>query len=534
MIIVIAILMIFGFIVVDDQGVSLDEKPYSNSVLFNYKLIFEGEPIPIGLRHYGTVFHFLAEALYQVKSIVTSGTTSTRYFSSDADTDLMARMEYRERIELKHGMSFLLFLITCLAVAGIVGILAGLEYAWLGPIGLVLMPRFFGHSSFNANDIPFAAMLTLGTFIGAKMVAIYLKIDPDDVKAGWNRIAAYSILYGVLVGLVSGTRIAGCLLIAFVPIAHLAVNIGRRRPFREFLSSWAFYGLMFISWLVTVIIIHPASWANPFGWFVEAVALMSQYEWEGANLYMGQFVLAKYVPWHYLPAWLVITTPLLVQLLFIVGGVMMLFRYRKLTASQQACAIMVVLQIGFMPAFAIARNSTNYEALRHFLFILPGIAAIAATGVAWIMQSMRRRAYKFATIVLLVVLTVPIAADMIALHPYQYVYFNRAFGGLKEAQNQFDTDYYGLSGREAMEWVNENAKPGELVTTGGGNPLTETYAIPTIDVIHTDELEKVRSDEPFYFIIRPRYNFQERFPECPVVYEVTRQEVPLTIVKRCD
>lgn len=531
---VVATILIVGVAFIGDRGAYVDDKIHANSPLFNYRLVAEGDQIPITLRHYGTLFHFTAEAAFQVKSIVIKGATSILFFTSDLSQDFLARTEFRERIELKHGLSFLLFIATCLAVAGIVGILAGPKYAWLGPIALVLIPRLWGHSFFSATDIPFAAMFTVGTVIGAKLVAIFLKSNSAEVKAGLNRITAYSLLYGVLVGLVSGTRIAGCILIAFVAVAHFAVFVGRRKPLREYFYFWSLYGSMFLSWMATVIIIHPASWSNPFVWFVDAALLFSRYNiWEGSNLYFGEFVPAYYAPWHYLPVWLLITTPLLLLALFAIGLVMLLFRYRRLKPIQQACAIMVLLQISVLPSIAILFNSIIYEGLRHFLFMVPIIAAIAATGVAWILQSLRISAYKIAVVVMLIALATPIVVDMMELYPYEYVYFNRVFGGLKAAQNQFETDYHGVSGREAMEWVNENARPGELVVSAGGIPLTETFAAPTIDVIHVDELEQKRTRNPFYYIVKPRYDFQKRFPECPVVYEVTRQDVPLTIVKRC-
>jgi hypothetical protein len=56
--------------------------------------------------------------------------------------------------------------------------------------------------------------------------------------------------------------------------------------------------------------------------------------------------------------------------------------------------------------------------------------------------------------------------DMARLHPYEYVYFNRLFGGLPAAVGRFDTDYWGLGYREAVGWVvaNVHATSGEPIT----------------------------------------------------------------------
>jgi len=45
-------------------------------------------------------------------------------------------------------------------------------------------------------------------------------------------------------------------------------------------------------------------------------------------------------------------------------------------------------------------------------------------------------------------------SDMVRLHPYESVYFNRLVaGGLPRAAERFETDYWGSSYREGAEWV---------------------------------------------------------------------------------
>src|ERR1044072_3542478 len=49
---------------------------------------------------------------------------------------------------------------------------------------------------------------------------------------------------------------------------------------------------------------------------------------------------------------------------------------------------------------------------------------------------------------------------MIQLHPYQGIYFNRIIaGGLKNAAQRYETDYWGMSYREGAEWVINNYRP---------------------------------------------------------------------------
>ena len=39
--------------------------------------------------------------------------------------------------------------------------------------------------------------------------------------------------------------------------------------------------------------------------------------------------------------------------------------------------------------------------------------------------------------------------------------------------------------------------------------------------------------ESFYYLSLPRWEWENRFDECPMVYSVTRQQTPLARVKQC-
>ena len=66
---------------------------------------------------------------------------------------------------------------------------------------------------------------------------------------------------------------------------------------------------------------------------------------------------------------------------------------------------------------------------------------------------------------------------------------------LKAAQGQQETDYRGLSLKEGMEWLDQNA----------------------------DDFAWGKTADPDYYA----------FPHCPTVHAVQRQDTPLTIIKRC-
>ena len=69
------------------------------------------------------------------------------------------------------------------------------------------------------------------------------------------------------------------------------------------------------------------------------------------------------------------------------------------------------------------------------------------------------------------------------------------FWDLKAAQGQQETDYWGLSLKEGMEWLDQNA----------------------------DDFPWGKAADPDYYA----------FPHCPTIQAVQRQETPLTIIKHC-
>ena len=534
---IIILLMIVGLSVVDKYGICSDEKLEINMVFWNINLVAKGKPIPWDLKYYGTLFNFTSEAIFKGTKIIKNISIIPPKIRKESNQNIIEnrpKLRFYERIKLKHKLTFLISVISYISVAGMVGILAGWEYAWLGPVVLALFPRFWGHSFFNPKDVPFAAMFTLGTYLGSYLVGYYLKTgEPKVIRLGINRLTLFSLLYGTLVGLVSGTRIAGCFLLFFVALTHLIISL-RKNTYRYFFRFISLYGLMLIAWMITITIIHPASWSNPFRWLWDTFRYLAKHGWSGNVLFEGKFIVAQSLPWYYLPKWIAITTPFIFQIAFFVGLLLILFKYSKFTEIQCACVILILLQVFFLPILAIIKQSTIYDGIRQFLFIIPGIAAIAATSIIWIYQEISNRRVKLFVSALIVVLFLQIIFDMVALHPYEYIYFNRISGGLAKAHNQYDTDYWGLSMREGMEWINKNLAHNTTVVSSSQLHSSSTFAAPDITVISTKASEQKGVERPFYYISRPRWQLQQKFPDCKIVYEVVRQGVPLTIVKKCE
>ncbi len=531
---VISLIALIGFSTVGHYGFSVDEASQMSMVRKVFEYITKGTPIGWDSRYYGPVFNLSSEIVFQGKQYLTQGSSYNPLSYKEKLSEEEGKVRgLAERIKVKHPMTFLVSLFAYASVAGMVGILCGVEWAWLGPIFLALFPRFWGHSFFNPKDIPFAAMFTLCTFLGAYIVDYYLQVD-SQTKVGRNPITHYSILYGILLSLLTGTRIGGFVILGFILITYSLLRFRKGSPYKDIRQVGIFYLITCIVWFAFNSLWYPNFWSNPIAGFFETVAYLSKHPIPVKLLFNGQVFSAQSVPWTYIPTWMFITIPLIFQILFIIGIILFVTKYSQLSNLQRACFILVLLQVLTLPAIAIVKQSSVYDGIRQFLFTFPGIATIATVAFVWIYQTISKKSIRMGVAAFMAVLLSAICINMIALHPYQYVYFNRVSGGLQGAHNRFDTDYWGLSLREGMEWLNKNARPGSTVLVGGFIYSAQIFADPNLNVMGYDPAKTSEASKPFYYLAWPRWNAPNNLPECPVVYQVIREGTPLSIVKRCD
>ena len=69
-ILVILLLLTIGLSQINHYGISSDEYLEIMMVRWNHELITESTPIGGDLRHYGTVFNFLTQFLYEIKNLM--------------------------------------------------------------------------------------------------------------------------------------------------------------------------------------------------------------------------------------------------------------------------------------------------------------------------------------------------------------------------------------------------------------------------------------------------------------------------------
>jgi hypothetical protein len=259
--------------------------------------------------------------------------------------------------------------------------------------------------------------------------------------------------------------------------------------------------------------------------------------------FAGETIETTEVPWDYLLHYFGFKLPevIVVLALAALGVLVASWLRRRPTrhqARERAIWTLVAAAILLPPTWAIVRHSPLYDGLRHFLFLLPPIAAAGATtavgAIAWI----RRRHLVLALVPAgaLALAAADQVRTMAHLHPHEGVYFNRFVGGLPGAFGRYDTDYYGNSYREAFALLHEHlwrTRRGEYLDEG----MTLTGCIP--DFIAREYLAPnmrwtrwgKKDGEPEYYAGYTRANCHRRWSRYPEVDRVQRQGTLLTIVR---
>lgn len=218
-----------------------------------------------------------------------------------------------------------------------------------------------------------------------------------------------------------------------------------------------------------MLLFWPYLWKDPFSGILEIVRQTPRIAMGAENLYFGEFVKAMQLPWHYVPVWIGITTPLLYSLFFVAGCLVMfrIFVKKTLWSDNSIKNYFLFIAAFSFPIFlVIIFNSSLYDSWRHLFFVYPAFVLIALTGVEGCFKLMAEYCHGKTHFVFKAALAFSIGISflvtgvfMVRHHPYQNVYFNFLAGkNMEEVKDNFDLDYWGLSHRQGLEHIAENDK----------------------------------------------------------------------------
>lgn len=355
---------------------------------------------------------------------------------------------HRSYHRVRHGLIALFGCLAMLFTALLVRQLAGWRAAVLALLFIFLSPRFLGHAFMNPKDIPFAAGFAMSLFF---LVRWLRQLPGWD----WRTLAGLSIGIGISIGM----RAGGILVVAYLGLFAgidflLRYGLGGVFSRPKTLLMYALTGASAsLVGYVLAVLTWPAALQAPIQLPLEALAEFSQLGVRIRVLFEGLNVMSDETPWYYPLQWIVKTIPFY-ALVGVAGGLLLLplmwRRYPPVGVSLVAFAALFPL------LYVIYKDSTLHDGWRHLMFVYPGMVALAT--LFWVTLEAMLRTNKVAQYLLWGILALAMLepAVFIARNPtLPYVYFNPIGGGLAGAYGHYETDYWGVSVRQAIDWMEE-------------------------------------------------------------------------------
>lgn len=481
-----AALLILGFVIVDDYGMSWDEtysRDQNGVIAFNY--IFKNDVSTYQKsdeRYHGTAIEL---PLYGLEKV-------------------LGLKELRTIYLFRHYMTFLLFVFSAFMFYRLMRLIYDdWGIAFSGLIIYVFTPRIFADAFYNSKDIGFLSVFTIS------MYTAYVFLQKQNFKT--------LFLHAFVCGFLVATRISGVMM----PVITIAVYF-----IQQFLkiNSKSWINLVIVSciflivtYLITILF-WPILWHSPIIEFANAWIQISHFHWNKDILYFGEFISENNIPWHYMPVWIGITTPIITLVLCLIGCFIVLYELIKTRADCnnliRTNAVFAIYL--FVPIVAIILlKSVVYDGWRHLFFLHTPIVALVCFTIYKLTLNISFLKKKL-IYTLITLFYLPSFISMAQLHPYENLYFNKLkYNSTGDARFKMDLDYWGLSYRKALEYLikyDHNAEIHVKVDTYPGK--LNAVLLPIVErnrIIFEDDIKNAD-----YFI----GNYRWMKNEYPYTYEI--------------
>jgi hypothetical protein len=413
-------------------------------------------------------------------------------------------------------------------------LLGGASGGFLAALILAATPPFFGAAFADGAHVAFASLFALAS-------AALLSLGIDRLPGpGW-RVLVRLLSAGTAVGLAAGVHVAALCLLGFAALAWLldlwATRSGRPFPSRtlgEDLGRVALDVAIVSStaWLLMVLC-WPWAQLDPFGNPLEAVQAAGR----GAEVvfFAGALTTAGQLPRLHAPWLLALTLPASYFVAGVLGAwrVALVLRHKPLPAETwtKLSSFGWLLSVCLLPLLWTVLSGIPVPDRSSLLFVVPALAALAGASATWWLRSPLPAPVRVVGGLLLAAALGVAATDMLALHPYESVYFNRLLaGGLARAGRLYETDQSGASYAEGLRWVAHEyarTRSGERVRVAAATDRAQlTYYLGSSDELRR-RFEVVSLEQDPQLVLASTSRREDERTPGRVVHVVERQGWPL-------
>ena len=310
----------------------------------------------------------------------------------------------------------------------------------LGTLIFIIHPRIFAQSFYNSKDIIFLVFFCISNFF---LIKYFLKQNIKNIF-----LLSLSISVAICIRPMA-------IIIPFLFIFFFIMQNFEKSKYRNFILLIPF--LLFVTFFT--ILFWPYLWDDPLKIF-EVLKSMSKFRFVGEVFFNGEYFVAKYMPWYYLPITILITTPIFYILLFIIGLFIVikilgknLFNLENtkenIWKNELELFLLYSLLIVFLPIFLVIElKATVYTGWRQIYFIYPSIIFVCVYGLDYILKYKRFKNYIYSLVFFSILINF---YSLVKNHPYQYTFYNLLITN-KNLKN-FELDYYGVSNLKILKKI---------------------------------------------------------------------------------
>ncbi|WP_342749585.1 hypothetical protein [Thauera aromatica] len=428
--------------------------------------------------------------------------------------------------ELRHLLSAM-FGLSGLAACWMLARQLGGELAGVVALVLLLVTGTWTGAMFtHTKDVPFAATMAWAAFFTVRVC----RALPSPPMAG-------VVGLGLALGCAFGLRVGAVFAVGYLGITVLALSVQERRgsvPARLAFLRKSAVSLLPVALIAALLAALFWPWAvMSAGNLVKAITAFSHFSFQLDTILDGRVMANGEVPAHYLVSYLLVRLPEL----FLLGlafaawvGLRTLPALFRADGRETSCHGLPVILAALLPlGYTLLAAPPLYNGIRHFIFLLPPLAALAGVGLVKAWQSaVRWPRARIAGLAGSLLLLAVHAGTLVRLHPYEYVAYNSLAGGLRGAAERWEQDYWATSLREAAGQLNT------LVAREGATGRVYTVAVcaePFQVAVWLDPgLIVTRDWRAADFFLSPTHMDCDGALKGQVVGKVERDGVPLAVV----
>jgi len=447
------ILILIGFAVYRDYGISSDEEITRNNSLVSIKYIFD-----VLFPQYTDNFELLKNVPnlrdYDLTDAYKFPGLASSAYGVFFDVLVVAFIEillevknFSDVFYYRHLTNHYLFVISVICFYFLcISVFKNKLYSFFGAAILYTSPRIFAESFYNNKDVAFLSFFIFLIFFSIKFIK-----KPNYYNA---------FLLSIFAAMATSTRIIGIyvgILVALFFIIEFLMKNKFDPKKANTLVFFLFFNLIFLY------LFWPFLWENPISNLIHAIKYAANVP-TGLNVfYLGDFYGVKYLPWHYLAVCFFATTPILILILIAGGLVNLTLRfsrrlinidkndsYKDIWRGEKEKIFLFLLLVIFVPILSIFLfNSIVYNSWRHIFFLYPPLILVSIYFLDIIVIKFRFKKISSYINIILLVAVLSNVYYLITLHPFQGIYFNSIFE--KNANKLFEIDYWGISNKHSLE-----------------------------------------------------------------------------------